>query len=47
MAPPKAGQKLRCTECGTEAVVVRAPGSEVTCCGRPLGEPETSAANRA
>ena len=47
MALPKAGQKLRCSQCGTEAVVVRAPGAEVTCCGRPLGEPETSEATRA
>ncbi|HET6809759.1 MAG TPA: hypothetical protein VFH50_01970 [Acidimicrobiales bacterium] len=36
MAVPKAGERLRCPQCGTEVVVVRAPGDEPKCCGQPL-----------
>ena len=36
MAVPKVGERLRCPDCGTEIVVVRAPDAEPSCCGRPL-----------
>lgn len=32
----KAGSRLRCKACGAEAIVTRAEGPELTCCGEPL-----------
>ena len=33
---PKAGQRLRCTKCGTEVVVIKAPDRFPECCGQAL-----------
>jgi len=30
------GSRLRCNECGSEAIATRANGSSLTCCGAPL-----------
>ncbi|MFD1815371.1 hypothetical protein [Rhodococcus gannanensis] len=30
------GSRLRCNGCGTEAIVTRAGGSALTCCGAAL-----------
>lgn len=30
------GSRLRCTTCGSEAIVTSAGGSSLTCCGAPL-----------
>jgi len=30
------GSRLRCNQCGSEAIVTRAGGSSLTCCGAPL-----------
>ncbi len=30
------GSRLRCNECGSEAIVTTAGGSTLTCCGVPL-----------
>ena len=40
---PKAGARLKCEECGTEVVVVKAPTGPMSCCGKPLGGPEQKA----
>ncbi|UGQ11604.1 hypothetical protein LO772_33335 [Yinghuangia sp. ASG 101] len=31
-----AGSRLRCDVCGSEAIVVTAKGSALSCCGTPL-----------
>jgi hypothetical protein len=31
-----AGTRLRCEQCGAEAIVITAHEPELTCCGRPL-----------
>lgn len=33
----KAGTRLRCEDCGSEIIVVRASGPELQCCGKALG----------
>jgi hypothetical protein len=30
------GERLVCTECGSEAIVVATGDAELTCCGKPL-----------
>jgi ribosomal protein S27E len=30
------GERVRCTSCGTEIIVVKAPTAALSCCGRPL-----------
>lgn len=30
------GSRLRCTECGSEAIITDGRGTELTCCGKPL-----------
>ncbi|MEE2056982.1 hypothetical protein [Rhodococcus artemisiae] len=30
------GNRLRCNNCGSEAIVTKAGGSALTCCGAPL-----------
>ena len=37
--PPRTGSRLVCATCGTEVVVVRAPGDMPSCCGAPLAAP--------
>jgi len=32
----KAGTRLRCDNCGSEMVLIKAEGPELTCCGQPL-----------
>jgi hypothetical protein len=38
MEAPKAGTRLTCATCGTEAIVVKAPGGAVSCCGGELAD---------
>ena len=42
---PKAGARLKCGECGTEVVVVKAPTGAMSCCGQALAGPEPKAAS--
>jgi desulfoferrodoxin-like iron-binding protein len=35
-APAAIGTRLTCTECGTEIIVVKAPGGDLSCCGQPM-----------
>jgi hypothetical protein len=35
-ASVKVGTRFRCTTCGSEVVVVRAPASTPHCCGSPM-----------
>ncbi|KAA9150219.1 hypothetical protein FPZ12_041690 [Amycolatopsis acidicola] len=30
------GSRVRCTECGSEAIVTSAGGSALSCCGKPV-----------
>jgi hypothetical protein len=30
------GSRLSCGQCGTEVIVVKAPGAEVNCCGTAM-----------
>jgi rubrerythrin len=39
MGVPKAGQRLRCDQCGTEVVVIKSPDQVPKCCGQPLSDP--------
>lgn len=39
MDAPKAGQRLRCDNCGTEIVVVKPPAEWPSCCSQPLTDP--------
>ncbi|WP_432841456.1 desulfoferrodoxin [Dactylosporangium sp. CA-092794] len=32
----KVGSKVRCEQCGSEAIVIRDGGGELTCCERPV-----------
>ena len=46
MSIPKAGTRLKCQECGTEVMVVKAPGAALSCCGKEMGgRDEEKAAN--
>ena len=36
MSAPKVGERLRCETCGTEIIVVKAPGGAVSCCGATM-----------
>jgi hypothetical protein len=46
MDTPKAGTRLKCSECGTEVMVVKAPTGPLSCCGKQLGgRDEEKAAN--
>ena len=43
MSAPKVGERLRCEKCGTEIIVVKAPGGAVSCCGQAMGGKEQEA----
>lgn len=34
--PVPAGGRVRCESCGTEAIVLKAEGTELACCDRPM-----------
>jgi len=36
MAPTAVGARLRCSQCGTEIIVVKGTDGEVLCCGAPM-----------
>jgi desulfoferrodoxin-like iron-binding protein len=36
MAGTAVGARLRCAQCGTEIIVVKAADGEVTCCDEPM-----------
>lgn len=36
MSAPKVGERLRCSQCGTEIIVVKAPTGPVSCCGAEM-----------
>jgi hypothetical protein len=36
MATVKPGERLRCTECGTEVVIIKADGVAPRCCGKAM-----------
>jgi desulfoferrodoxin-like iron-binding protein len=36
METPQVGTRHKCAHCGTEVVVVKAPGGAVACCGETL-----------
>ena len=38
MSAPAVGDRLRCGACGTEIIVVKAPGGALSCCGKPMGK---------
>jgi hypothetical protein len=40
MAEAAVGSRLRCGECGTEIIVVKATEAEVSCCGAPMAARE-------
>jgi hypothetical protein len=33
---PGPGSRLRCGECGSEAIVIKATGPDLSCCGQPM-----------
>ena len=33
---PSTGDRLRCTNCGAELIIIGAQAPELTCCGLPL-----------
>jgi len=36
MSPTAVGTRLRCDQCGTEIIVVKATDGDVACCGAPM-----------
>jgi ribosomal protein S27E len=36
MAGTTVGARLRCGTCGTEIIIVKAAGTDVSCCGAPM-----------
>jgi desulfoferrodoxin-like iron-binding protein len=36
MAPTTVGARLRCEQCGTEIIVVKATDGDVVCCDQPM-----------
>jgi hypothetical protein len=36
MSAPAVGTRLRCSECGTEIIVVKAPTGPLSCCGAEM-----------
>lgn len=39
MEPVKTGERLRCADCGTEVIIIKADGVRPACCGKPLAPP--------
>ena len=44
MTAPAVGQRLRCASCGTEIIIVKAPGGPLACCGQPMAARDEEAA---
>ena len=40
MAPTTVGARLRCEQCGTEIIVVKATDGDVVCCAQPMAARE-------
>jgi desulfoferrodoxin-like iron-binding protein len=40
MAPTTVGARLRCGQCGTEIIVVKASDGDVVCCAQPMAARE-------
>jgi hypothetical protein len=40
MSAPAVGTRLRCAQCGTEIIVVKAPTGPLSCCGAEMGARE-------
>ncbi len=38
MSAPAVGDRLRCENCGTEIILVKAPTGPMSCCGRPMAK---------
>jgi hypothetical protein len=36
MAPTAVGARLRCAQCGTEIIVVKATDEAIACCSEPM-----------
>jgi hypothetical protein len=39
MSEVKPGSRFKCTQCGTEVVVIKADGAVPGCCGKPMEAP--------